>query len=70
MITLTTSEPVREDMLDFPTAWRIQKETTLEHLPNCSSVPGWHPMAGPAFLCDCGSVQLAWEVLCRQQQNA
>lgn len=49
--------------LDYPTAWKIQKGfgETLDHHPRCSSVPGWHPMSGPAFLCDCGAVEREWE---------
>lgn len=43
--------------LDFPTAWAIQKKRQLEHHERCSSVPGWHPLSGPAFLCDCGAVK-------------
>ena len=48
--------------LDFPTAWAIQKEcgAQLEHHPRCSSVPGWHALSGPAFLCDCGAVKAEW----------
>ena len=53
-------EPIRTDMLDFPTAWRIQEEMTLSHDPKCSSVPGWHPLSGPGFLCDCGAVEAKW----------
>lgn len=54
---------MRTDFLDYPTAWAIQNEVgpTLDHHPHCSSVPGWHPMAGPAFLCDCDAVKLEWE---------
>ena len=48
---------IRTDMLDFPTAWKIQRECQLEHHANCSSVPGWHPMSGPGMLCDCGAVE-------------
>lgn len=49
--------------LDYPMAWAIQREVgeTLDHDPHCSSVPGWHPMSGPAFLCDCGAVEREWE---------
>ena len=49
--------------LDYPTAWAIQKEVgaTLDHHPRCSSVPGWHPMSGPGFLCDCGAVEREWK---------
>jgi hypothetical protein len=54
---------MRTDFLDYPTAWAIQKEvgTTLEHHPRCSSVPGWDPISGPGFLCDCGAVEREWE---------
>ena len=49
--------------LDYPTAWAIQKEVgeTLDHHPNCSSVPGWHALSGPGLLCDCGAVEREWE---------
>lgn len=55
-----SAEPL--DFLDYPTAWAIQREvgTSLEHDPKCSSVPGHHPMSGPAFLCDCGAVEREW----------
>lgn len=49
------------EFLDFPTAWRIQRTTKLVHHRRCSSVPGWHPLSGPAFLCDCGAVEREWE---------
>jgi hypothetical protein len=54
---------MRTDFLDYPTAWAIQNEVgpSLDHDPKCSSVPGHHPMAGPAFLCDCGAVEREWE---------
>jgi hypothetical protein len=46
--------------IDYPTAWAVQRWTEednrLEHKENCSSVPGWHAMSGPHFLCDCGAV--------------
>lgn len=48
---------VEDGILDYPTAWAIQKEAELKHLPNCSSVPGWHPLSGPSLLCDCGAVE-------------
>lgn len=48
------------ETLNFPTAWAIQNEGGLEHHPRCSCVPGWHPMSGPAFLCDCGAVRAEW----------
>lgn len=45
--------------MDFPTAWALQREVgaQLEHAPRCSSVPGWDPMSGPHFLCDCGALR-------------
>jgi hypothetical protein len=45
--------------LDYPTAWAIQKDRGLKltHHERCSSVPGWDPISGPAFLCDCGAVE-------------
>jgi hypothetical protein len=48
--------------LDYPTAWAIQREVgaSLVHHPRCSSVPGWSPISGPAFLCDCGAVEQEW----------
>ena len=75
---LQLTEPVREDFLDFTTAWRIQKEigTQIEHIRECSSVPKPESpnhrdrMAGPAFLCDCGAVELAWKLLVKQQLTA
>ncbi len=54
---------IRTDMLDFPTAWKIQRECQLEHHEKCSSVPGWHPMSGPGLLCDCAAVEREWERL-------
>lgn len=51
------------DFPDYPTAWAIQRShgETLEHHPNCSSVPGWDPISGPGLLCDCGAVEREWE---------
>lgn len=44
--------------LDFPTAWAIQKhQAGVTHKERCSSVPEWHPLSGPAILCDCGAVE-------------
>lgn len=54
---------MRFDMLDYPTAWEIQRTTNLSHLERCSSVPGWHDSAGPMWLCDCGAVNREWERL-------
>lgn len=55
------------DYPDFPTAWAIQRDRgeTLEHHPRCSSVPGWDPLSGPAFLCDCDAVVGEWKRLRR-----
>lgn len=63
---------VREDLLDYPTAWAIQEDrgTTLEHHPRCSSTPGWDPISGPSFLCDCGALTAEWGRMCREQQAA
>ena len=33
----------------------------LDHAPRCSSIPGWHPISGPALLCDCGAIVREWE---------
>lgn len=50
---------------DYPTAWAIQNDRgeRLEHHENCSSVPGWDPLSGPGFLCDCGPVRDEWKRL-------
>lgn len=54
-------QPVRTDFIDYPTAWRIQEETTLEHHPGCSSVEGSNGgMGGPGFLCDCAAMPTEW----------
>ena len=56
--------PIYDDSpLDYATAWAIQKEVgpTLDHHPNCSSVPGWHKLSGPGLLCDCGAVEREWK---------
>lgn len=76
----TPREPVREDFVDIPTAWRIQKEMgpRFEHIDiRCSAVekPDAEPgspdaMAGPGFLCDCGAVIKEWEVRVQQQRAA
>jgi len=56
---------VRESagVLDYPTAWAIQRRGGLDHHPRCSSVPGWDPISGPGFLCDCGAVVKEWKRL-------
>lgn len=52
---------MRTDILDFPTAWEIQKTKELKHHEKCSSVLGHHSLSGPHFLCDCGVVEKYWE---------
>lgn len=49
--------------MDFPTAWALQREVgeKLDHHPRCSSVPGWDPISGPHFLCDCGALRAEHE---------
>ena len=56
-------ERLRTDMLDFPTAWKIQKTVgpELAHAEKCSSVPSVGSIAGPGFLCDCGAIQNYWD---------
>lgn len=58
---------IRLDMLDFPTAWEIQRRG-VEHNPRCSSVPGWSPISGPALLCDCGAVETEWRRLVAEHE--
>jgi hypothetical protein len=55
------------DFLDFPTAWAIQRAGGLDHHPRCSSVPGWDPISGPGFLCDCGAIEAEWKRLRREK---
>lgn len=54
-----------QNFMDFPTAWAIQRNMhdSLMHDEKCSSVPGWHPFSGPAFLCDCGAVETQWRAV-------
>lgn len=54
---------IRLDVFDYPTAWELQERGGLTHHEHCSSVPGWNPLSGPAFLCDCGAVERAWNDL-------
>ncbi len=56
-----TEPAIRDDMLDFPTAWAIQRRGGLEHHSRCSCVPGWDPISGPGFLCDCGAIVKEWK---------
>jgi transcriptional regulator with XRE-family HTH domain len=49
------TEPVREDMLDFPTGWRLANEGIEHPDPRCSYV-----QTDGALLCDCGAIQTEW----------
>ncbi len=52
------------DFLDYPTGWAIQRGYQLDHDPRCSSVEGSNGgMGGPAFLCDCGAIEIKWREL-------
>jgi hypothetical protein len=46
---------VRTDVLDYPTAWRIQGEGLTHTDPRCSAA-----QTDGAFLCDCGAVRTEW----------
>lgn len=62
---------IRGDFLDVPTAWAIQEGKLgrpITHNEKCSSVPGWHPLSGPALMCDCGAVHDEWRRLVAEQQ--
>lgn len=48
---------VGDEFLSISLAWTIQDSTDLEHNERCSSVEGWHPLSGPAMLCDCQAVE-------------
>ncbi len=65
-----TETTVREDLLDFPTGWRIQEGGGLSHDERCSSVPGWHPLSGPHLLCDCDAVPAEWRRRVGEQMTA
>lgn len=45
---------MRTDFIDYPTAWEIQKTSTLKHDPDCSCV------AAGFILCDCEAMPLEW----------
>lgn len=51
-----STEPIREDFLDYPTAWRIAKEGVEHTSDQCSQV-----QTAGALLCDCGAVRVEWE---------
>lgn len=48
--------------LTYGEAWEIQRTvgSLLNHHSKCSSVPGHHPLSGPALLCDCGVIERLW----------
>lgn len=52
----------RGPILDYPTAWAIQREQDLEHHPKCSAHAG--------LLCDCGAVESAWRAMTQQPATA
>lgn len=60
---MSTTPEIEPDSLTFGAAWDIQHTVgpSLDHDPKCSSVPGHHPLSGPALLCDCGAVEREWE---------
>jgi hypothetical protein len=49
-------DKIRLDMLDYPTAWEIQRRGVEHTDPRCSAV-----QTDGGMLCDCGAVQAAWE---------
>lgn len=62
--TPSRPEPVREDFIDFPTAWRIQREGVTHTSVLCSAVH-----ADGALLCDCGAVEDEWKRRVLAQQG-
>lgn len=56
---------VREDFLDFPTAWAIQEAGDGEHDHDCSA-----GSTGGAFLCDCTVVARTYVELVRRQMSS
>ena len=58
-------EPVREDFLDFPTAWRLHDAVETHLSPQCSSA-----QTGGALLCDCGAVTAERERRVAEQKAA
>lgn len=61
--TPSTEEHDDNPGLTFGDAWEIQHTVgpSLDHDPKCSSVPGHHPLSGPALLCDCGAIVREWK---------
>lgn len=64
---------VREDFIDYPTGWELQR-AGLQHVTlACSAVPpdqGGSPLGGPGFLCDCAALPYAWVERCVAQRVA
>jgi len=54
-------DTVREDFLDFPTAWRIQNDGVEHADPRCSAL-----QTSGGMLCDCG----AWDDLPQNGRDA
>lgn len=54
---------VEDEFLSISLAWKIQDSTDLKHDERCSSMEGWHPLSGPALLCDCGVVAKYYDQL-------
>lgn len=61
-----STDPVREDFLDFSIAWRIQQEAgaSLEHDARCQA-----RLTKQGLLCNCGAVVREWERRVRNQQT-
>ncbi|GIH07477.1 hypothetical protein Rhe02_55440 [Rhizocola hellebori] len=47
--------PVRTDMLDYPTGWRLAKEGVIHTDRRCSYIQAWG-----GFLCDCRAIEAEW----------
>lgn len=62
---MTTPLPVREDFLDFDTAWRIARAGINHTDPRCSYI-----QTEGGLLCDCGAIQTEWARLVAEQQAA
>lgn len=54
----TERPPISLEMLDFPTAWNIQKTRDLEHDLRCSA-----EQTDGGLLCDCGAIESEWHRL-------
>jgi hypothetical protein len=49
------TEPVREDFIDLPTGWRLQREGVQHTDDRCSAV-----QTNGGMLCDCGAIETEW----------